>query len=82
MDEAPQTNEGKEGEEKKERWETTLKEFDPQTMPLKKYQKMMQKKARKEKSRNVKRTDELTAAFDTLSTLNDKDEDYNFEDYF
>ncbi|KAK4316977.1 hypothetical protein Pmani_011915 [Petrolisthes manimaculis] len=82
MDETTKTSKSKEVEEKKKRWETPLKEFDPQTMSLNKFQKMMQKKARKEGNRNVKRTDDLTAAFESMPGLEDKDEDYKFEDYF
>ncbi|XP_076040959.1 nucleostemin 1 isoform X2 [Oratosquilla oratoria] len=70
--------------EKKERWETKIAEFDPATISLKKYQKKMQKKARKEKSRNVKRMDDLADVMTTFGGLKDKAEndDYDFNDYF
>lgn len=67
--------------EKKARWETTLKEFNPQTMSMKAYQKKMQKKVRKEKNRNVKRTDDLTDALEKFSGLNDSNDDYDFDSF-
>lgn len=68
--------------EKKERWETELQEFDPSTMSIAKFQKKMQKKARKENSRNKKRTDDLTSAFENFTGLKESTEDYDFNDYF
>ena len=68
--------------EKKERWETELKEFNPSTMSQKQFQKKVQKKARKENNRNKKRTDDLTTAFENFSGLKESNEDYDFNDYF
>nr|XP_045594096.1 guanine nucleotide-binding protein-like 3 homolog [Procambarus clarkii] len=81
MDASSTGSESVDKSEKLERWETPLQEFDPQSMSLKKYQKKMQKKARKEGNRNVKRTDDLTLAFQSFSGLKDKDE-YDFHAYF
>ncbi|XP_045594096.2 guanine nucleotide-binding protein-like 3 homolog [Procambarus clarkii] len=81
MDASSTGSESVDKSEKLERWETPLQEFDPQSMSLKKYQKKMQKKARKEGNRNVKRTDDLTLAFQSFSGLKDKDE-YDFNAYF
>merc|ERR1719342_678087 len=67
--------------EKKPRWETEPQDFDPSTMSLKKAQKKAQKKSRKEGNRNIKRTDELTAAFTNFTGLKDKDDDYDFNDF-
>lgn len=68
--------------EKKERWETELQEFDPSKTSLKQFQKKMQRKARKENNRNKKRTDDLTAAFESFSGLKESTDDYDFNDYF
>lgn len=57
--------------EKKDRWETVLQEFDLETTSLKKYQKKMLKKTRKEINRNVKRADDLTTALENFSGLRD-----------
>jgi len=75
-------NNKEEEAEKKARWETEPQDFDASTMSFKKFQKKAQKKARKEGNRNVKRTDELTDAFTNFTGLKDKDDDYDFNDYF
>lgn len=84
MDSGPTSSDSTDKSEKKERWETTLQEFDPKTISLEKYQKKMQKKARKENNRNIKRADELTTAFQSFSGLkeDDDDDEYDFEEYF
>lgn len=74
-------NNNSEEAEKKPRWETEPEDFDPSTMSLKKAQKKAQKKTRKEGNRNVKRADDLTAAFTNFTGLKDKDDDYDFNDF-
>ena len=61
-----------------------MQEFDPSKMNMKKYQKLVQKKARKERNRNVGRTDSLVDAFKTFGGIdNTKNDDaYDFNDYF
>ncbi|KAG7171454.1 guanine nucleotide-binding protein-like 3 homolog [Homarus americanus] len=84
MDDGSGSSKPADSTEKKKRWETPLQEFDPQTMSMKKFQKKMQKKTRKESQRNVKRTDDLTSAFQKFSGLKDNndDDDYDFAAYF
>ena len=58
-----------EPEEKVAKWDTERKEIDFSTVNMKKLQKSVMKKQRKEKSRNARRADELTDALAAFSGL-------------